>query len=175
MDHHTGETEPIINLPAEKEAAVIVDKIQNTNLYTCCDDRLAKAFEILKDKSLTEKPDGKYEVDGKNLYYLIQRYQSKPLTEGRFEAHQKYIDIQYVAAGEEMLGYAPIDGLEIQAPYNPEKDIIFYNKPEKFTPVHLKAGLFAVLYPNDAHMPGRAIDNLSQVLKIVVKVKINGK
>ena len=44
---------------------MIVDKIQNAHLYTCCDDRLAKAFEILKDKSLAEKPDGKYEVDGK--------------------------------------------------------------------------------------------------------------
>lgn len=173
MGHRTGNTEPIINFPAGKEAVVIVDKIQNSNLYTCCDERLAKAFEILTDKSLTEKPDGKYEVDGKNIYYLVQRYQSKPLAEGRFEAHQKYIDIQYVASGEEMLGYAPIDGLEIQTPYNPEKDIIFYNRPEKYTPVHLKAGLFAVLYPDDAHMPGRAVDNPTNVLKIVVKVKIN--
>ncbi len=154
---------------------MIVDKVENTHLYTCCDARLAKAFEILKDKTLTEKPDGKYEVDGKNIYYLVQRYQSKPLAEGRFEAHQKYIDIQYVASGEEMLGYAPIDGLEVQTPYNPEKDIIFYNKPAKFTPVHLKAGLFAVLYPDDAHMPGRTVDNPSQVLKIVVKVKTDGK
>jgi YhcH/YjgK/YiaL family protein len=152
---------------------VIVDKIENTHLYACCGDNLAKAFEILKDKTLTEKPDGKYEVDGKNIYYLVQRYQSKPLAEGRFEAHQKCIDIQYVASGEETLGYAPIDGLEIQTPYNPEKDIIFYSKPAKYTPVHLKAGLFSVLYPDDAHMPGRAIDNPTNVLKIVVKVKIN--
>jgi YhcH/YjgK/YiaL family protein len=145
---------------------MIVDKIENTHLYTCCDERLAKAFEILKDKTLTEKPDGKYEVDGKNIYYLVQRYQSKPVAEGRFEAHQKYIDIQYVASGEEMLGYAPIDGLEVQTPYNLKKDIIL-QQACKFTPVHL--GLFAVLYPRRAHMPGRALDNPTNVLKVVVR------
>ena len=152
---------------------MIADNIQNAQLYSCCNKRFAKAFEVLGDEKLTEKADGKYEVDGKNLYYLVQRYQSKPLAEGRFEAHQKYIDIQYIAAGEEMLGYAPTEGLEVQTPYNPEKDIIFYNKPEKFTPVHLKAGLFAILWPDDAHMPGRALDEPSNVLKVVVKVKID--
>ena len=110
---------------------MILDTIDNTRLYVGLHARFSKAFEILYDKTLSQKEDGKYPVDGENIYYTIQRYTTKPLSEGKLEAHRKYIDIQFLLEGQELLGYAPLKGLTTSEEYNPAKDIVFYETPEQ--------------------------------------------
>jgi len=153
---------------------MIVDKIENADVYVKLSGAITKALEILRDKELIEKDDGRYDVDGDNLYYLVQRYTTKPVEQCKLEAHRRYIDIQFVADGEEIMGYRPLDNLDVQTPYNPEKDIILYKKPDNITEIKLGCGMFAVLFPQDAHMPKCQIDGPSSVHKVVVKVKING-
>jgi YhcH/YjgK/YiaL family protein len=157
---------------------MIVDKIENSKLYSGLSARLAKALEVLKKEDFSKKADGRYDIDGSNLYYLVQRYQTKPADQCKLEAHKDYIDIQFVSAGEEILAYTPIDNLETATPYNKEKDIIFYKTPANISSINLTAGIFCVLFPDDAHMPKcqlKSPSNLSagaDVLKIVVKLKI---
>lgn len=152
---------------------MIVDKVQNVNLHSPLSDSIAKALEILKDNP-AEKADGRYDVDGDNLFYLVQRYQTGPIEQGKLEAHKKYIDIQFVAEGIEIIGYEPIGNLETDVPYSEEKDCVFYKPGEDFTPVTLTAGMFCILYPDDAHMPAREVNVPCDVTKVVIKVKING-
>ncbi|MFA5784125.1 MAG: YhcH/YjgK/YiaL family protein [Phycisphaerae bacterium] len=134
----------------------------------------AKAFEILKDKSLATKQDGKYPVDGENIYYTIQRYTTKPMDEGRLEAHRKYIDIQFLLEGEELLGYMPLEGLKVSQEYDCQKDIAFYQTPAEMTQIKLEPGLFCILFPQDAHLPGCSFNQAAEVKKIVIKIKTNG-
>ena len=152
---------------------MIVDKIENAGLYSSLSANLARALEVLKTTDLAQKADGRYDIDGDNLFYFVQRYTSKPVEQGKLETHQNYIDIQFVADGQELLGYAPLEGLEVTEPYDPEKDVAFYKTPANLTPVNLSADVFCVLYPADAHMPGCQLNGPAQVLKAVVKVKIN--
>ena len=149
---------------------MILDTIANAGLYVGLHPRFARAFEILKDKSLSEKTDGKYPVDGYNIYYSIQKYTTKPLNEGKLEAHRKYIDIQFVLSGEELLGYAPLKGLKIAEEYNPQKDIAFYEIPPEITKAKLEPGLFCILFPEDAHLPCRQINEPIEVQKVVIKI-----
>lgn len=151
---------------------MIVDKIENAELYVKLSKNLAKALEILKDKTLADKKDGRYEVDGDKLYYFVQRYQSQPVEQGKFEAHKKYIDIQFVAGGEEMLGYATIEELEAETDYKEEGDYRLYKRPDKFTAVKMTAGVFAILFERDGHMPRCQSNGPSDVTKVVVKVKL---
>lgn len=156
---------------------MIVDKIENSHLYNAISQRLAKAFDVLKKEDFSKKADGRYDIDGSNLYYLVQRYQTKPADQCKLEAHKDYIDIQFVSAGEEILAYTPIDNLETATPYNKEKDIIFYKTPANISSIVLTAGIFCVFFPDDAHKPKcqlKSPSNLSagaDVLKIVVKIK----
>jgi YhcH/YjgK/YiaL family protein len=150
---------------------MIVDKIENSKLYAGLSARLAKALEVLKKEDFSKKADGRYDIDGSNLYYLVQRYQTKPADQCKLEAHKDYIDIQFVSAGEEILAYTPIDNLEIATPYNKEKDIIFYKTPVNISSIVLTASIFCVLFPDDAHMPKCQLKSPSEVLKIVVKIK----
>jgi YhcH/YjgK/YiaL family protein len=135
----------------------------------------AKAFEILKDKTLSQKDDSKYAVDGEKIYYTIHRYATKPLNEGKLEAHRKYIDIQFLLSGVELIGYAPLTGLTVAEDYNPQKDIAFFNAPNEITKVKLEPGLFCVLFPHDAHLPCRQLAGPADVRKVVIKVRLNGK
>jgi len=150
---------------------MIVDKIENAHLYATLSERIAKGLELIKDPALAQKEDGKYEVDGDNIFYLIQRYTTKDKEEMLFEAHKNYIDIQAILDGAETIGYAPADELEVTEPYKP--DVMKCADPDVFTEVKLAKGMFAIFYPNDAHKPCYDYTGKTNVLKAVVKVKIN--
>jgi YhcH/YjgK/YiaL family protein len=87
-----------------------------------------------------------------------------------FEAHKDYIDIQAIIDGEETIGYALTETLEVVEPYKP--DVVKCSDPDIFTEVKLAKGMFAIFYPDDAHKPCYDYrDGKSNVHKLVVKVK----
>ena len=152
---------------------MILDKIENLNLYKGLSARLTKALGILTDTDILQKPDGRYEVDGDNIFYMVQRYHSKPFDQGKLERHRKYIDIQFVAEGCEVIGYTPVDSLDVSEEYNADKDVAFHETSDTITQLKLDSGMFCVLFADDAHMPCRYIDSPCNVKKIVIKVKID--
>ena len=116
---------------------------------------------------------GKYEVDGEDLFYVVDEYETKPIDEGRLEIHRKYLDIQCVVSGAECIGVAPMEGLVEETPYDGEKDLAFYRAEPAMSRLHLAQGMFAIFWPNEPHMPGRRIGSTPEkVKKIVVKVKM---
>jgi len=149
---------------------MITDKISNIDLYKNISNRLAKGLDLLKDPALLTRTDGKYEVDGTNLFYLVQRYKTKKVKDAKFEAHKNYIDIQAILRGKEIIGYAHINGLKVSVPY--KEDVLFFETPEQYTELKLSESMFAVLFPEDAHMPLCDFGGQNDVVKIVVKVKI---
>ncbi|MGD0596666.1 MAG: YhcH/YjgK/YiaL family protein [Sedimentisphaerales bacterium] len=151
---------------------MILDRIDNTRLYLGLHAGFAKAFEILRDKTLAKKEDGKYPIDGDKIYYTLQRYTTKPLNEGKLEAHRKYIDIQFLLEGQELFGYASLKGLTAAQEYNSQKDIAFFNTPKEITKVKLEPGLFCILFPDDAHLPALQLADPIEVRKVVVKIQI---
>ena len=169
---------------------MILDTIDNTHLYLGLNTRFARAFEIFRDKTLSQKQDGRYAVDGEKIYYTIQRYTTKPMFSSRrngdatlspqaclgvssnLEAHRKYIDIQFLLEGVEILGYAPLKGLTTAQEYNPKKDIAFFNTPKDITKVILEPDLLCILFPDDAHLPGRQLNEPADVHKIVIKIRL---
>ena len=58
------------------------------------------------------------------------------------------------------------------APYDPEKDVVFYTGVEDDVSIKMFPGRFAVLYPEDVHRPNCDLHGTSQVKKICVKVRL---
>ena len=68
---------------------------------------------------------------------------------------------------------ADVSRLTIKENYNADSDVMFWNIPERMARITLKAGDYAILYPENAHRGAIKIGNNKQnVLKIVGKVKI---
>jgi biofilm protein TabA len=152
---------------------MIVDKIENAELYSNLSENIANALQVLRQLNPAELTDGRHDIDGDRLYLVSQHYETKPFRQGKLEAHRKYIDIQSVAAGRELLGYAPLGNLETAQPYDEAKDVIFYEVPDKISSIVLTPGLFCILFPEDTHMPGCGLNAPSGVHKVVVKVRIH--
>ncbi len=149
---------------------MIVDRNENARLYLPLNKRFAKAFAVLAKPAIAQKPDGRYSIDGEDAYYIVQHYATRPVDLRRFESHKKYIDIQVLLAGEEMLGYSPTAGLEVVVPYDEAKDIMFYEARKVVTWTRLKSGIFCLLFPDDAHLPCCQIDGPAPVHKVVFKI-----
>lgn len=148
---------------------MIIDKIENSQLYQGLGERIEKAFEYIHNTDLKNIQPGKYEIDGENIFALISEYKTKPEAEGKLEAHRKYIDVQYVISGEELMGYAPLGTQQILEPYKEENDIVFFTGDKSFTKV--SEGMFAIFFPEDVHMPGIMTKESSPVKKLVIKVR----
>jgi YhcH/YjgK/YiaL family protein len=102
---------------------------------------------------------------------VVARYKTKPRPEGRWEAHRKYIDIQFLAAGKELIGVTAADKLTITDAYNEESDIMFFGDSEGDF-ITLTEDKFVLLFPQDAHMPCITANTPSDVIKVVVKIMV---
>ena len=147
---------------------MILDLLTNSTAYEKLNSSFNSAFYFLRKTDLATLAAGRYAIDGERIYAIVQDYDTKPLSEGLLEIQTRYIDIQYLVAGEELIGYAPLAGLTIQTPYDNTKDIAFLAGPAD--PIRLRQGQFAIFFPHDAHMPGRTNGVPEHVRKVVIKV-----
>ena len=136
-------------------------------------ERWDKAFTFLKENDLTKLELKRYDIDGDNLYAPVSEYLTKNEADARYEAHRKYIDIQYVISGKELIGVAPIsDTKDILVPYDAVKDIVFMTV-NQIKNLPATPDRFFIFFPDDVHRPGLKDGENSNVRKIVVKVKID--
>ncbi|MGS0827650.1 YhcH/YjgK/YiaL family protein [Shewanella sp. 0m-8] len=153
---------------------MIVDTLANRDIYAAINPQIAKALEHLATTDFSLLEVGKYELEGKNLFVIVNDYQTQPKELEAFEVHHQYIDVQYVVSGEEEFGYLPLANQTPSKPYYGEHDYANFdyesNKDDAaFIP--LKAGMFALFFPGDIHMPGTGA-NANKVRKVVIKVKV---
>lgn len=104
-------------------------------------------------------------------FALEQAYLSKPRAEAFLESHRKYIDVQAVVAGEEIQEVVEIARMTVDAPYNPERDLIKYLDFKDTSLLSAREGLVAVFFPVDGHI-SRAAAGPVLVRKTVVKVPV---
>ena len=143
------------------------NNILNAKEYYNLGEGIQKGFEFILNNDLSKFENGKYEIDG---FISIQDYNTKPLSEGKFEAHKKYADIQYIIKGQERLGYKNVEELTPIGDYDNDADITFFEPSGQYEFVHAKENDFIIFMPEDAHMPCIAIDKPEYVKKAVVKV-----
>jgi YhcH/YjgK/YiaL family protein len=152
---------------------MILDNLDSALLYGGLGERIAIGLSLLNEDRVRNAAPGRYEVDGENLFYNVDEYETKPIEEGRFEIHRKYLDIQYIVSGTECIGVSPLEGLTEKMPYDGEKDVAFYHFEPTASKLVLKQGMFVIFWPNEPHMPCRRIGDTSvKVKKIVVKVRM---
>lgn len=149
---------------------MVIDKLENAGLYTGMHAHFVKAFEFLQNTDLANTEPGKYVLEGDKVFAMVQEYDSRNIEDCKLEAHRKYIDIQYVVSGEEQIGVDLLKDQPSKDGYNESNDVIFFDADSSL--VRMEAGVFAILYPDDLHMPGVKVDQSVQVKKVVVKVQV---
>jgi biofilm protein TabA len=150
---------------------MIYDRFENMQLYCQPGSRLHRALVVARDVARAVA-DGRMDVDGDRLYASVATYETGLREERRFEAHRKYIDVQVLLEGEEVIDVSLDQDLPVVEPYNETRDVMFLQPPKRFASLSMAPGRFAVFYPHDFHRPGCHPGERSRVRKIVMKVAV---
>ena len=153
---------------------MIFDKMDNIEDYFDELPLLEKVKKFVDDFNENHLPDGTYEIDGKRLFAMVQSYQTKTQTpQMMFEAHKKYIDLQYIVNGIETIRWTKLDKVDlVEEHYSSGGDIAFYEGDALFD-FTLTKHTFLLLYPEDAHLPGLSAQKDVNVRKIVFKMIVD--
>lgn len=134
-----------------------------------------KALDWLKTTDLKALKPGRYEIEGQAMYASVETVTTKKLAATRPESHKHYVDVQYVVAGTEQLGFAVDRGQAAVTEAMPERDLYFYaGDVVDDGAVVSQAGNFAVFFPLDLHRPCCAYQEEPAIVhKVVVKVHMD--
>lgn len=151
---------------------MIFDTLDNADRYASLNSRFAKAFTYLRTVDGTQEL-GRVDLDGDDCFAIVQTYETKLEEKALFEAHRKYIDVQFIHSGRETILWAPLATMKEETmAYSDEKDAALWKLVPDMTPIHISGGQFAILYPEDAHAPCVQWEKPEQVFKVVVKVAV---
>lgn len=149
---------------------MIKDQLVHAALYDSVHPLFKAAFQWIAENSKDDIQDGRFELNGDKLVALTQHYNTHPFDPKKFEAHKKYIDIQYIISGSEKIHLGNPNQMTTAVPFNEIKDIAFFEGHGY--DVTMNAGDFMVIWPHEAHVPGAdAYLSAVPVHKIVMKVE----
>lgn len=152
---------------------MIKNSLKYTKNYYNLSNKIKLALEYLEKNDLKVFDNGRYDILGDDVYVNVQDYTSKPKTQGKWEAHKKYIDIQFMIKGTERIGVGEIDNYQTTEAYDESKDLEFFAVAnDNYQFINMNENDFIILYPQDVHMPQIAMNTPSYVKKAVVKISI---
>ena len=147
-----------------------IDKVQFAQQYHLNKTLWDKAFAYLKQTNLQTLPNGRYAIDGDNVYAIVTEAPTKDYDKTAFESHRKYIDLQYVITGEENMAKASLASVTVSKPYNESTDLANYTGEGKIYTV--PQNNFILFFPSDAHRPNITPGGNKVVKKIVIKIRV---
>lgn len=133
---------------------------------------IRQAINYFRTTNFTNIETGKYEIQGDDIFVMIQNPTTMTQSEQKMEGHEKYVDVQFLIEGEEEIIYVSRKSEDtiISEDYIENKDIAFYNQVGHEIAVSLIPGMFVVLFPSDLHRPVCSRAGGTKIKKAVMKI-----
>ena len=148
---------------------MVIDKIENILKYSSIVKSVKLIKNFIDNNKLSELELGKHEIDGNNLFALVNSYETKSQEECLIESHKKYIDLQFIYEGEENIAYLCNSSAVNSKLYDLKDDYSLFECND-LSFFKLKKEMFVVFFPEEIHMPGVMVEKPSSVKKIVFKI-----
>lgn len=149
---------------------MILDNIRYIDSYRNLGACFPVAIDFLKTQNLASLTPGRYAISGEDVYCVVQEQTNEHEPE-IWEMHQRYVDIQFIIAGNERIGVFPLHALAA-APSFPEGSDNAVVSDLSGTYYDLNPGDYLILFPHDVHKPNCPGSNSAYSKKIIVKVRI---
>lgn len=146
---------------------MIIDSLNNLQLYKGIISCIPKIMEILREEDLIKKDTGCYTTSDPNCRYVISEYNTVP--KKPFEIHKKEIDLHIVLIGKEKVCLSDRSAGEKAYVYDKENDssIVFSSNFCKYIADDTNFGIF---FPGEPHAPGLMINTQQKIKKVVFKI-----
>lgn len=149
---------------------MVYDKIDNIETYKGLSGDIYEGLKFLQQVS--QEIENCVHIINTRVKAIVSEYETKPVNENGYEAHKKYIDIQYLLKGTEKICCLPIEKLQETKAYSEENDAAFYAANFPAQEMILGNGYFAIYFPQDGHMPCLSVNVTEKVKKVVVKIQL---
>ncbi|MBQ8210523.1 MAG: YhcH/YjgK/YiaL family protein [Clostridia bacterium] len=133
----------------------------------------APAYDFVLKMMNEDVAEGRHDLsDGS--FVNVMTYETKHRKDCCFEAHKKYIDIQIILDGSEIISTQDVNVMHKYDCIQPfgDGDTELYAINNECVDNVLNAGDFIILCPEDAHMPCVCVGGKKTVRKAVVKVEV---
>jgi biofilm protein TabA len=152
---------------------MITSSLSQLFWYKAINPHFVTAIDYILSTNLASLETGRHDIDGDNVFAIVNEYITKPSEECDPESHLDYADIQIMITGTEKFGYIPLDGAAPTTPYDEERDVAFYSlPPEDISYIRLTPGQFIIFFPSDIHQPEVFHLRPGLVKKLVLKVSV---
>lgn len=147
---------------------MITDQLKHIGKYKGISDHIDTAIKFIENTDLSTLDYGKHVIDD-NVFLIKSEYWTKDENDSLYEAHLKYIDLQVVLEGEEVVFGNDVENLTEKTPYDADKEAAFYQGTHSWKIIFRK-NEFALFQLDDAHMPGVTLNEKSNIVKVVFKI-----
>lgn len=153
---------------SERGKRMILDYIENYKQYAAMLPNLEEGMALVQ--TLLDQPAGRYEGSG-GMYAMVQTGETYDISADKIETHERYLDVQIVYKGREILQWEGASQLDALEPYNQETDFKFYKgEGKKYL---ITENMFYILFPADAHKcRGKVGAEGEAYRKIVLKLPV---
>ena len=131
---------------------MIYDTLQRLAAYRGLSGRLNKAIDFALERDVASLPLGRTDIDGDDVYVMIQEPTLQPESAALWEYHELYADIQLGLTDGETIAYLPRAAVREWGEYHP--DVCQSADANPGIQLPLNAGRVALFMPWDAHKPG---------------------
>ncbi len=149
---------------------MIYDNIHNIHLYKGISPALDLGLDFIS-KANESLPNGVSEI-GKGVKAIVSEYKTKLQNENGYEAHHRYIDIQFPLVGIEKVKCRPLEFLTVTKEYDSNNDYLLYSGVQSGSDLIIGNGYFLVLFPEDGHMPQLCVEEPMVIKKLTMKVPV---
>lgn len=153
-----------------KFSTMILSKLSDSHLIEALHPSFKSVFDYLKQNDLSKVPTGRITLDADNIFINIDDAELRTQSEQVLEIHRQHIDIHIPLSGEEIVGWTPLDDLEVPSnePFDVKRDFALYAQKAS-TYFTVKPGQFYIMFPEDAHAP---IIGNGTLRKLIAKVRV---
>lgn len=133
-----------------------------------------QAIDYVAHHDLAALDVGKYQIIPDTFFFMIQTYPTIELSESKPESHIQYIDLQYLLAGEENIGFSRVDHrVQIVEDKSQSNDMLYYQMDAPQNVLTLKPGDFCIFFPNDIHRTRGQVSTPVTIKKAVFKIHLD--
>ena len=120
-------------------------------------------------------PTGRFDLKGDDCFALVQDRETFYRDERMdVEAHQEYADLQYCFGGGEIIDWYPRNLLAPTGEYQEEEDFQLFKRPLLApVPLAMLPGSFALLFPEDGHVPAINDGVNDRCQMVVFKIRVS--
>jgi YhcH/YjgK/YiaL family protein len=159
----------IISKTSHRTQTMILDHQYHATRYQGLHPAIDEAIAFIQDPSAIAQLSLGRQTISPQLDAIIDHYATGQSQDRYLEAHRRFVDLQLMLDGSEMIQVATLtDQTPVQA-YDELKDFALYNLPGQM--IHVAQAHFVIFMPQDAHLP--CLGQPSQMVKkLILKARI---